>query len=898
MNEHYRKPFAVITSAALGVSMLFGTGAGTASAEELLKLTFPDVASTHWAKSHVAKLASVGVIKGYTTGDFRPSNNVTQQEAIVMVIRMIGLEEEALARTADAVTGLGEDQFFSKYVVKAIEEGIINLTEETTAAASGTQPWGQRPATREWLAKLVVRALDESPSSTSAMSFADRTEISADAVGYVNRSQELELVNGIVENGTTYFRPKGAVTRAQIATILSRADKYIPDDPAKYTSGYVASRSGTTLTLQSASGTTTSYTLNTETLVFDEEGAALSLASLTEMTSVRVIHQDGQAYYIEVSSNAAQVETIEGDLVALDTTNMSLVLTLSNGNNVHFSLAPNVAVTNAQGVGSSLTQLTEGSKLRLQRVQGTEVITSLKVLEEAFNDSGTAGVARLIDTTGMKLTFTNDGGNIVTYSVAPNVSLKLKGEPISSLAMLQEGDTFAYEIRDSLVTSIDITIQKYMVEEGEFQGTANSTITILNNGKPEAFLLQKDVSVDIPGMGSASTSDLRTGDLVQLRISGATNQVDKITVTNRNIQVLESVTIGSLGNNFSKNYLLVTDNSGKPYLFTVTDRSRFLLDGTVMHDSLYNLYVKEGRKVNLQVTGDELVRLEVLTKISGTITDIDTSLRTITVRRADNSTITMPYLYGAFLVIPRQSSTSFSELTVGSKVELALDQDLTTVTSIRVEKSFVVTLTGVTPNSRTITILDANGVSSSISVDSSASVKNRGGQTVAVSALTPGTPIILNYVGANIVSVQEASVTHGKVTTLDVTGGRLGITDTNNNVRSFDLNGGITIQNGTNVSTNASSLKLNDRVQLIMDAQGKPYLRVAQMEIRRFSSYNASTNEMTLKIVRVGEQSKFPVDPNVIVRTKSGETMTLSRLKDNDQLTVYLIGGKIVEIEL
>ncbi|WP_375670087.1 hypothetical protein, partial [Bartonella sp. CL29QHWL] len=75
--------------------------------------------------------------------------------------------------------------------------------------------------------------------------------------------------------------------------------------------------------------------------------------------------------------------------------------------------------TNAQGSGLSLAQLTEGSAVRLQRVKGTEEVTSLIVTKMAFNDEGTATVM-VVNTTERRGTFIDDTNNIATYPVTQN----------------------------------------------------------------------------------------------------------------------------------------------------------------------------------------------------------------------------------------------------------------------------------------------------------------------------------------------------------------------------------------------------------------------------------------------------------------------------------------------
>jgi hypothetical protein len=892
MKSTIRKPFAVLTSAALGVTLLFSSGTATVSAEEALKLTFPDIASTHWARSHVAKLAAAGIVKGYTTGNYQPSKDVTQQEAIVMVIRMVGLEDEALAMSGDAVTGLGEDKFFSKYVVKAAEKRIINLGEETFAAASGSTPWGSRPASREWVAKLVVRAIGELPNAANGLTFADASQVSSAAAGYVSKSQELELVTGFTDNT---FKPKNAVTRAQLATILSRSDKYIPDDTSRNVSGYITSRTGTSLQVQTKSGAATAFALNAETLVFDTNGNAAGLSDLSERMMVRVIYHGSEAYYIEVSDETVEMESIDGELTAIDIANMSLVLTLSNGSVQPYTLASNATVTDAQGSGLPLSQLTEGSDVRLQRVAGTEEASALIVLEAAYNESGT-GVVQSVNVAERKVTFTNGKGSLVTYPVASNAKLTVKGVALDSLNGLQVGDTFAYGIKDSVLADVDITIQKYVTAVGEFQsyaGGANPTITILVNGtKPEAYLMKNGAVVEIPGLSAAGLGDLRSGDVVQLRISGANQQVERVAVTNRDVTVLRSVKIDRLEND----YLTVRDEKGKAHFFEINDRSQFMLDGDVLQKSLFSLYLTPNRTVNLQVTADQLVRLDVITKVSGSITAINTATRMITVKTGTEAAVSVPYASTVLVEVPRQTSASMTDVTVGSNVEMFMGSNMDAVTSIQLERSFIFIPTSFNATSKTIIAKDAQGASVTLTLDASALIQNSSGQNVTLSAFTPGHPIVVNYMGRKIVSVKEAAVTLGTVTTLDVTGGKLAITDFNNNIRNYDLAKGISVQKGTTVYGSASALKLNDRVQIVSDGQGKAYATVADAEVRKFSSYDAAKSEVTLKIVKLGDQSKYTLAPNAHLHTSAGGLLALNRLKDNDMVTVYLLDGKIIEL--
>lgn len=899
MDRKVRKPFAVLTSAALGASLVlapatpaaWAAGAGTAaSAVASVKLSFPDVPENHWARGHIAKLAAAGVITGYATGDFRPNQNVSQQEAIVMVVRMMGLEEEAQA-SPDAVTGLGEDPFYSKYVKIAADYRYINLLEETIAAQNGTEPWGKRPASREWISKLIVRALGEEPSASSTLPFADADEVSSEMAGFVAKSHELGLVTGIVEKGNTNFKPKDPVTRAQLATILSRADQYIEDDPEVYYSGYVASRSGTTLQLRSASGASRSFTMNTETLVYDGEGNRLSFSALEENALVRVIYAGDQAYYVEVLDESLEMETIRGDLVALDIENMSLVLERSDGTTEAFSLTDNAAVTDSQGLGVPLSSLTEGSELELRRVKGVEEVSALVLLKKAFNDEGT-GVLEAVDSEKREITFVDKNGKTVTYPVANDAKLMIKDEEVGILTALQRGDTFEYVIKDSVVVSVKVTVPKYVTVSGAYQGHTDQTITLLvNQTTPDAYLLQDNVEVIIEGLEHASLADLQIGDIIQLRMSGSSEVVDRITVTNRNIQQMRVEII-----DLDDEYITVQELNGKRRLFEITNRTQFRLDGTDMPKNMFSTHLKEGRIVTISVTADQLIRVDVMTKVSGVVTSLSQSARTITVKTDEGASLTVPYVQYVGVEIPRTSSSGINSVNIGDRVELNMNVETNTATWIRVERSFVYTLQSVNASTRTLTLKDYQGLSTSLSLGSNVTIYNRNGMKTEINTLKTGQPLIVNYLGSTVIEVKEAAATRGVVSTLDISGERLAITDYNKNVKNIDLSKGITIQDGTVLSASLDALRLNDRVQLVTDAQGKPYLTVADVEIRKFSAYDAKENKIRVKVAKLGDQREFELDPNVHVQTSTGGLLTLSRLRNNDEITMYILNGKVIEI--
>lgn len=62
-----------------------------------ISTTFVDVPTTHWANMYISKAAEFGIVNGYGNKHFGPSDPVTYEQAVTMIIRTVGGEPEAQA---------------------------------------------------------------------------------------------------------------------------------------------------------------------------------------------------------------------------------------------------------------------------------------------------------------------------------------------------------------------------------------------------------------------------------------------------------------------------------------------------------------------------------------------------------------------------------------------------------------------------------------------------------------------------------------------------------------------------------------------------------------------------------------------------------------------------------
>lgn len=69
---------------------------GETESLEKTETNFSDVPASYWASGYIAKAAELGVIGGYQDGSFKPDNTVTYEQAVAMVVRAVGLDEQAV----------------------------------------------------------------------------------------------------------------------------------------------------------------------------------------------------------------------------------------------------------------------------------------------------------------------------------------------------------------------------------------------------------------------------------------------------------------------------------------------------------------------------------------------------------------------------------------------------------------------------------------------------------------------------------------------------------------------------------------------------------------------------------------------------------------------------------
>ncbi len=360
-----------VTDNSIFTDQVYNTYEGTTEAKPLIaNLKFSDVYDGHWAKEAITKAGALDMVKGYEK-TYRPNSYVSNQEALAFALRVSGLESQAQAegqRLKDqAVSQNSPLPIWSVgYLSLARNRGLIT-TEQYEQAISPNQDdlpedafKRDANATREQVVSWVITSLNSIRTTplapNSQQSIYNYSDWENTGVEHID-NMEIALDNGILkgnENGK--LNPKGALTRAEMAQILSNMDSLyneavglskktgtvagIKDEQTTQTGQaklerniYIRTADGKVDVIKYVMESSSSpQALNKDAVVYNN-GAVTGLASLKEGSQIEYLVNDANKIVKFVSVKDKTINTTEanGKLNKIDFTNG--VIQIKDNNN-------------------------------------------------------------------------------------------------------------------------------------------------------------------------------------------------------------------------------------------------------------------------------------------------------------------------------------------------------------------------------------------------------------------------------------------------------------------------------------------------------------------------------------------------------------------------------------
>jgi hypothetical protein len=849
-----------------------------------IKIVFPDTI-THWSQKHVAKLASLGVVKGYNNGNFGSNDPVTQQEVIVMAVRLMGAEKEANNLT-DIGTSLQVADWARPHVLYALNKGILLPSEEIIN--NGYVNWGERSAKREWVAKIIVRALGQQQQAQQLANvpttFVDNEDITPSMLGYVNAAVKMGIITGTNNNE---FFPLRTITRAEIASILSKATQYTPpsDNVIK---GYVTAVTNDVLSVRDTNGLVHHIPLTNETAYYRyDQNAQVLKSEVRSGREVYVVTSGADALYVEVTNDEMPTETITGEFVAVDTVKR-IIKVVVNGQMIDYDLEETVGVIDPDGYGSSLTQLLPLSIVQLTKNTVTNRIVEITVKEKPLSKSSSGTV---VNVGANQIAIRDDvSGAVETYPYQASQIFVTHNEKIIQLSDVGPADTVAYKVVNGYLTEMNITYKYIEPKRGTIVTLTPKTIVIRNyEGKLDAFDIADNVQVQIDGMVAPALKDVYEGDIVTLSFDEK-EFVKSIKVENRTISSLFMLTFNSYIPLL--NQIVVVDGKDSRIL-KLTDDTVFEVYGIQYPTSELSKRLTSGQRIDLVLSGDYVQHIKLSDSYTGKVKDLNPTTRKLVLNNPTLGDITLTLSTPTFIQILNQPSITISDLNIGDEVKVILGQDQTTVQQILVKKNVKYTIESVNTMTRLVVLRDSSNGTHQLYISSDMKIEHPSKQYASINDLKSGQTVTVTYYGTLASSINIVESLYGTVESYDRTNQKLVVVTADQQRITIDTDARFELYKG-NEKVSANTLLTGDRISFVRDKDGYTF---GQVVIREMKTMNRLESGQQISFITIlNEIERYTLVDNVIVRS-GGRLISLNDLKTRDTLYVYIVNKVIMEIE-
>ncbi|MBW7456056.1 S-layer homology domain-containing protein, partial [Paenibacillus sepulcri] len=707
---------------------------------------------------------------------------------------------------------------------------------------------------------------------------------------YVNAAVSLKLVNGVTADK---FEPKGAITRAAMATLLSRAESQFPVAFPGQETGILSSKSDTSIQLYKPQGDQT-LLLSPDTNVYRYDSEkAVGLDQLLPNTNVTVITYGDQALYVEQLDDKQLVETITGTFDRAVPAENKLWIWV-NDTPVAVAYDSSVTVKDAAGSVIPVASLVKDSTLSITRDTYREVprVLSIAVQSAPINKTG-SGLVKAVDAAASTISVINSASNAEEQlSVSPQAVILWQGSILQGgLAGVRAGDSLTYEVQNSIVTKITVQQTSAKSVQGEFYSASsdNKTINYIRDGgtQLEAKFVADSINVTIEGLTSTSLVDLVKGDRLELTLNEK-DQVSAIKVLNRKVETINGAVIVSYEPELKA---LVVKNGTKLIPIYLTDSTKIDMNGTAIPlTSAATMLIKD-RKVTIGYTDDKAISIQFVYKYTGTVVSINQTSRQLNLTLTGGSPFTIGF--DALGVEALGKNATLADVKAGDVVTLLLNTTQDKAVTLQIHSAKQVEVVSVDVNSQKLKVKNADQTTNEWAV-SGWSFYNESGELITLSGLTAGQVGNITFTGSTPSSFKKVAVASGRVSA--VAADKVTIVDYNGVSTEVPLGTAYTvIKNGVSGSS-AAVLQAGDRVEVRKDAAEQTLITVNGGTARSFWKFDSSAGLLSVKRTGLTDNN---YTFKVTSRTKLSQgdaAIQWSDLKEGDSITLYIVQGELLEV--
>ncbi len=557
----------------------------------------------HWADKDVSRMHAKGIVAGY--GDeYRPNENINREQAIVMLIRAMGLTGEATGLVLPAIFSDPQSvtQDFRPIIALAINKKILSTTD-----TFDFRP--KEPIKRHEIAVFIAKAMGFDGGTSGVLTFIDAKEINdlaAYAVPFISYVNKEGIMVGDVENR---FKPTNEVTRAEMATMLTRIDNKLKRITANVIKGEVFSPSSNSVLVKDADEQIITLVFDPKADIF-KNNQRIAISGLVKGDKLEAIkNAQGQVVYLEVvpaDKFSYDRRTVTGTIDKIMLGSPTVFTINTNLGLTNYSLKYDAKIT-VDGLPAQATDIMAGQKVTLV-VEGNDIVE----LEGENAERELKGEIRAISLGFFpSITIEDELGHRVTYTLNNMARVELDGRVSDGqdLAVGQQvramvigteitrlwASSFVNELKGSFVR-VDYAPQETVVVKVEVAKGV---------WEERSYELAKDVSIR-RDLRSVTLRDLRKGDMLEIDLKN--NQV--ISIYAEKLQMDTEGRIVSI--TLSRTPLLtIMDNNGQEWEFEVAPDARLRKE----RESITITDLRIDDYVSIRVEGQSITSLQAENRV-------------------------------------------------------------------------------------------------------------------------------------------------------------------------------------------------------------------------------------------------------------------------------------------
>lgn len=569
-------------------------------------LTFSDVENdptVAWAKPYINSMADAGYLKGYEDGTFKPNNTISKTEALILLSRMIGVNDNRFEDSVEYAVENNKDVLkkystnYEKEVSFLLYAGVLKADElDTYLSASNKNSALLRYEAAILLTKLLGADDEVKDNAFVSSSYADAVEIPDYARSYVEYVKDAGIMQGMGNNdqGKPEFWPNTAVTRSQMAKMLHSLIDVLD---VTVEEGVIVSvddfEETVTVTTDSEDivipvDTALKFKINGEDVAFEDMNIGMNvkvtyLADKVKMIENNVTIENAVIYgLVSATTDSGGKKSV----TIADTNDKTIIETYTLGKNAKIRI---------NGAIDLFSKIKKGNYVALTIVDG--LVEELDVIEKNSTSGGTLiSVDASGEYTVLNVKDSATGEN-VKYEISADGVQVSRNSRDSSLSELMNGDTVSLRLTYGKVTKISASSKNSTVD-GTISyithSTTGTTIGIEVDKKVTEYKVNKSVKIVIDSIENGTVYDLRPGTDVSVGL-----QSSEIISVEAAGTVLKSQLTGTVKSINTTYGLMVVEENGTEYNVFVNNNTK-IIDSTSGRNLLLKS-VEKGKSVT--VTG-------------------------------------------------------------------------------------------------------------------------------------------------------------------------------------------------------------------------------------------------------------------------------------------------------